>query len=741
MARSPGGGGRGAPYWLSFAFITLVLGGLTTVFVLVVLPQRFVLRSGLRESGISFPARAPSFRSVEGVVVVPRRPAPAPPEAPEPEPGPGPAEALWERVGPLLRAGDHERALPLFSEYLSSHPGDMAVRLEHGVALARSGRPREAEAELERVVRATGEPRARLALARLLRDRGETARALSLYRGLVTERPEDPALRHELARTLAWAARWDEAAAEYRALLAAAPDPGYRLELARTLYWAGRPGEAGEALAAIPEDAPEREEAAELAARLEELLAAEGEPPVPPAAEDPLARARRAAAEGDHALASRLYRRLLEERPRDPDLWLEWADFLQFRADDLEGARAALLARARLVEPGAEEALRLARLHVWTGREAAARASLEEILRESPDLADAWALLGDVRRWEGARPAAVRAYRRALVLSPEAEVPREGLAEVRAETRRIIAVRELPGLGPEVSFFRDSDGYRRLDLAGRATVVRSDVVVGVQSGYRRLEGLGPAGVERAEEGPFAEVEVARWWREGTLRTSVTAGAERLDAFGVEPSFGARLEVPDLDGLALEAEYRHGPAYPVAITLESVVETVRADHLRASAYRGLAGGWAVSGVGEVASVRGAGSDNWRLGGGVSLLRRLSPVLGVGVGSQLLGYTDAAPVPEARRLYWDPRVFWSGAVTLEARLPGEGGWTAHGRLRPGIALVDERAPLARETVPQLAMEAGFGYRGDRATFAVDAFHLRGREGDYNSLGVGLRLVVRP
>lgn len=738
-----GDDGRRIPYWLAFALLTLFLGGLTAAFVLVVLPQRYVLQSGLRESGIAFPARAPSFRAEAGVTVAPRpRPPPAVETGP---PAPGPAELFWARAVGLLEAGEVDRALRLFEAYLAERPVDGDAWREYGVLLAREGRPTEAEAALERAVRATGDRRARLELARLARDGERTARAVSLYRALLAETGADPSLRHELARTLAWAGRYDEAAAEYRVLLEAEPRPELRLELARALHAAGRPEEARRALAAIPEDAPVAGEVRALDGRIAaELAAGAGEGAVDGRAEpaaDPLTRARRAAAEGDLDEAARLYREVLASRPRDAELWLEWADFLQYRREDLEGAREALLRRTRLVEPGPEEALRLARLHAWTGREAEARAALEALLEGHPDRIEAWTLLGDLRRWAGDRPAAARAYRRALEREAGAAAPARGLAAVRADTRALLASRELPGLGPRIAFFRDSDGFRRLEAGGSARRLLGEWVVGARSGYQRLEGFDPSGAESVEEGPFAELEAARWWRQGTIRVSAAAGAEALDAFGAEPRFGLGLRLVEPGGGSLELAYRHEPAHPVTVTLESVIRTVRSDRLSLSAYRPLGGAWAATASAEAGSFRGGGADNWRLGVGGSLQRRLAPWAGAGAAVQLLGYTKAAPVPAARRLYWDPRLFASLTGLLELRTPGESGWTAHGRIRPGIAFVDERDPLAPARAPQLGLEAGFGRAGERATWAVDLFHLRGREGDYNAFGVGLRLSVRP
>lgn len=750
MADRSGGERRRAPYWLSFTLTTLVLGGLTAAFVLVVLPQRFVLQAGLRESGISFPTRLPSFRPVEGVAVPPR-PLPSPP-------APGAAEAFWADVTPLLRDGRHREALPLFSDYLTERPGDANAWREYGLALHRAGRPLEAKTALARAVELSGDRRARLELARLLREHGETDRALSLYRELVVERPTDLALRHEFARALAWSESYEEAADEYNALVAEAPENAlYRMEYGRTLYWAGRVEEAAQILAELPDDSPEWSETAELRARLAAHLAAQEGPPEPAvqiarqgdapprtaagSAEDLLRRAREAVAAGDLELARERYGALLEEVSEDPELWREWADVLQYRLEDMEGARAALLRRAELTTPEPEERLRLARLHAWTGREDQALADVTALTEEEPGHAEAWVLRGDLHRWRGDRHAAARAYERALAVSSETEGAAEGLAAVREETDRVVATRERSGLGPELQHFRDSEGYRRLDLAGRWSAMHPNGALVARTGYRRLEGFGLGGVRQVEEGVFGELELSRWWREGTLRAALSAGAERLEPFGVEPTFGLSLETRSPSGFSLEAAYQHGAAYPLATTLESVVEPVRADELRVAVAHDLGRDWSAGASGELASLRGGGTDNWRLGGGVSLFRRITPAVRLGIGSQLLGYADAAPVPGTRRLYWDPRSYWSTVVILELSLPERNGWSVHGALRPGVAVVEERAPGEPGTVPQLSTEAGLRYRSDRWSLFTDAFYLRGREGDYNAFGIGATLSVRP
>ncbi|MFQ5888709.1 MAG: tetratricopeptide repeat protein [Gemmatimonadota bacterium] len=292
--RTSGARRRRLPYWASYGVVALILTAVTAFFALVVLPQRFVLHAGLRESGISFPARRPGFAAVSRGRIVQPPPRRIPPAAP----GEGPAERFWRGILPLLETGRYEKALPLFRQYLEHHPEDTDVWREYALALIRAGRPAEAEAAIEHLGAPNDRLAARLALARFWRDRGETDRAIEAYRDLVMAYPENRTLRRELARALSWAERYDEAAQVFAELLGQdREDEALRLELARVLYWAGRLPEAREVLAGISPDSREAAEAVALDGRLAELLARR--PPSPPVDEPPVVRARRAAAEGD----------------------------------------------------------------------------------------------------------------------------------------------------------------------------------------------------------------------------------------------------------------------------------------------------------------------------------------------------------------------------------------------------------------------------------------------------------
>lgn len=744
------------PYWLSLAIWVLALGGLTTAFVLVVLPQRYVFQTGLRASGVSFPAEGAPFGSADVVMVAPSpraEPEPAEPVE-EPAPPPGPAETLWARVGPLLEEGREAEAIPLLEAYLADHPDDIPVRMEYGIALVRAGELEKADEAFRRVIAATDDRRASLERAHLLRDRGEWDAAAELYGELSRERPDEQVLRLEHARALARAERWDEAERAYVDVLAAAPERhDLRLELAEVLWTADRPDDAERVAASVPQGAPERTAAVELRERIAILDEPVDDAPDPEEI-DRLDRALAAIEEQDVERVLALYRDDRAEREDAPDRLLAWADIFQYRLEDMARARTLLEERAELVDPTPALRLRLAHLYTWSGREEEAVAELElalaedaartESAAETEDAtrAEVWALLGDVRRWWDERPLSADAYDRALVIDddqPRAIVGRQALAEA---TARAITDEEGPGIGPTLDFFRDSEGFRRMDLTAHAALVRDRRdVVRVRSGFRRLEGSGIDGAPGLEDGLFAEVELARWWREGTVRASVTVGAERMDpSSGVRPVVGADVRADGFEGWDLTGSYRREQAYAVVTTFESLDLVIHADRLRVAVERALGSGWSLAAGTEAGSLRGGGETTWRGGADLGLHHRLAPVLRVGATSHLLGYSGAAPVPLDRPAFWDPELFWATELPIELQTDRTRGWNAHARVSPGVGLVRSRDAEETSWIPQVGGEVGARYRGDRASFDANLFHTRGREGDYDALGFSVHLSIR-
>ncbi|MFQ5890259.1 MAG: tetratricopeptide repeat protein [Gemmatimonadota bacterium] len=445
--------------------------------------------------------------------------------------------------------------------------------------------------------------------------------------------------------------------------------------------------------------------------------------------------------QGDLEAAARLYGEALEMSPDDAELWLEWVDFLQVRLADDEAARKALERYGERFGLTPDLSFRLAQLEAWAGRNAEARERLEALIAEDPSRAEAWTLLGDLRRWAGDRPGAADAYRRALALDPQSEQAAAGLAEVRRQTEAVVAAREPEGAGPRAEGFLDSDDYRRFDLAGTSRFRWGVTALRTTAGYRTLRGLDLGGLKRTEEGVFGEVEISHWWREATIRTALSGGLEHLDAFGLEPTFGGLLEIPNADGYAFFARATHGPAYPITRTLESVIEPVYADQLAVSLYHALGARWSVLFVGDATHLAQPAEDNFRWNGGISLSRRLTPALSAGVGSRFLSFGRPATRVGLRRLYWDPSAFWATDVSLALRSPGREGWGYYASLAPGFALIDEREVPGTDLVPQIRTEAGVSFLGERTTFSADLFYGRGRERDYSSFGFELQLSVRP
>ncbi|UCD23517.1 MAG: tetratricopeptide repeat protein [Gemmatimonadota bacterium] len=731
MPRTPARKQSRTPYWLRFSLFLVSFGGITSAFVLVVLPKRFVLQAGLVESGISFPAERPPFQPPHSRPIV--RPAAYETVGSVP---PGPAETLWYRVLPLLETGQYVAALTVMTDYLEDYPDDIGVWQEYARTLVKAGRTDEAINVYRRLAAISDELLGKLALARLLRDSGDLDDSFRLYRELIAAQPDDLEMHLEFARALVWAERYREARMVYQKARWLSPDDSrLAFELSQVLAWDNRPVAAYLLLQSLPSEDRESDELIGFRRYLDSLIVAS----LPPSL-TPVDQARRAVALRDLERAEALYRRVLRSRPTDPDIWLEWAGFLQYHLDDPAAARTALLRVATMRDLTGDEQLRLARLHVWTGHENDAVIVLEGVVADDPTNADAWALLGDLHLWSGARLQARDAYESALQISPGHPIATAGLDTLRQQTYRTIAEQENPNAGPHLLYFSDSDEFLRLDLLAEAAFVRRSTAITVSAGYRRLEGVQLSGSSGSDNGPFAEVELAYWWRLGTIRTAVSAGVEQLDAFGNQPSFVAQFDFPDASGTAVRALYRHGPAFPQTLTYQSVQASLMSDLVEASAFRMIGTHWNMSISGSAGSFHADGSSNLRLGGAIGALYQFSPIVTGGLTTQLLAFADSAPRTDGQRLYWDPSLFWATGVQLTLSTPRAKPTMLYLRLTPGVALNNERDGQGAQWVPQLAAETGLRYETRRFLLTGDVAYLRGREGGYDSFGANFRFGVK-
>jgi tetratricopeptide (TPR) repeat protein len=683
----------------------------TLVLVLYVLPERYVISAGFRESGLSFPTPVTPFLPVPEVSVR-ARPLPEPP-APPSDATAGPADAVAGAPEPEAAPQDD-----------------------------------------------------RLLLARELRDLGETDAAAAAYAVLSAESPDDTALRLEWALAHAWAGEHERAAELLREALTRAPSSiSLRVELARAYFSLGRVLEADATLAELDHEALVTADALELRESLNDALRV---PPTTEAQPTRVELAARARAALDFAGARAHLADALAESPDDADAWQAYADLLEYELADFEGAREALLEVMRLRGPDASDELRLARLAIWTERSAEAAERLESLLasldralpadeadseRTRALRAETLALLGDLHRWAGDRLRASSHYVLALGEDDANARAHEGLAALDAEVARQIAEVESPRRGARASTLADTDDFARTDLALEWVEVSADGWVwGGAVGNRWLGGVDLGGGLSADrQGLFVELSGARWWRSGTVRTELSAGTEHMRSTW-DVALGASATHRGLEGRVTELRVEHGPAHVLTNTLQSVSAHVVHERVVLEHARPL--GEAASLVVSLDAARlhaeaasgpapTVGSDaTTRLQASLTASHTLTGSVSLGLTGQALGFLDAAPsgtLPGGGTLdlFWDPRLAVSAGPF--ARLDHEvaPGWTVTGRIAPGLALVDERGTSGFDLVPHLATEAGLVHEGSRVRAALDVFLYQGQFDGYRSYG--MRLTV--
>lgn len=760
MARRAERGSPSPHYYMGFGFTALILTGLTLFLVLVVLPRRYVLSAGFRESGVNFPSEAAPFSPPEETFN----------EAPPPPPPPavivrGPAELFWSEVDPLLETGRYAQALPLFEEYLAVHPDDRGARREYAITLSRSGASDEAVLIFDHLLSEADDPGVRLLLARSLRDRGRLTEAGTHYRILMKRDPGDASLALEWGQALAWDQEYGSAAEVLAgALRRDSTLVDLRIALAQVYYWSGELDDAHRVLSKLDEETLEAAGGVPLRREITAALTPpEPEVPENPAVQAPLTVSEMIAlarAEEDYEAAALLYREALDETPGDTATWRAYADLLQFALDDLEGARSALLnvEAGGAKDPGFQ--FRMAQLDIWTGRNADASRRLQLLLSdlqgegaesdpgESPvfgktETAEVRALLGDLHRWDGERDRSGDSYRMALETDSTNLRASDGLEELEAEIDGEIEDAESPGLAGNAYSLTDSDDFTRLDLAVEGVTINDHWVMGFRAGTRWLGGFDLLGQTREDQGLFLELESARWWRWGTFRTGLHFGLEEVRPGETDLSFGGSLRISDLGGFRADFAYDHGPAYPLTVTLQSVYGNVGQDRFAVNLAREIHRRWSLSLAGDAALLRPRGmeeerkAESLRLEAGLSLGRSITDDLILGVNGRALTYSEPSPVSDGMRLFWDPDALISSGFFAQWSKELSDSWNLRTRLNPSFAFIDERTSKGFEVVPHFSAEAGLSFSGSRFRTTMDAFYYQGRFDGYRAYG--LRLSV--
>jgi hypothetical protein len=359
------------------------------------------------------------------------------------------------------------------------------------------------------------------------------------------------------------------------------------------------------------------------------------------------------------------------------------------------------------------------------------------------DAADLRALLGDLYRWDGRRPAAVEQYELALAADPGHTAAQEGLTLVRQDVVQAFVQIERPRIGALGSSISDTDDFDRFDAGAEWRDMSNEWVWGAHAGTRWVRGFDLLGAPDTQQGVFLDAEVGRWWRSGTMRTALHFGLEDLRTDGMDVLVGASLRFADQSGGRTDVSVGREPAHLRTNTLQSVRAGLMEHRITASHMRPLDDRWSIAASGDVASLDDAlpgGSDSGlRMQGALSVGRAVGP-LTLGLSTGFTRFTQPAPSPGGIRLYWDPNSVVSAGLYAMIQHPVDDLWTFNARLGSGMARLDERGASGTQLVPHLSAEAGLAREGERYRAAFDLFCFQGRFDGYRAYGMNFSLSAR-
>ena len=607
-------------------------------------------------------------------------------------------------------------------------------------------------------------------------------------------------VRAELATILLQSGRYDEAAREFRVLLARDPSNfDHRLGLARALAWGNHPQEAERQLAQLSAKRP-------ATPGLDSLLRAVRDAYDPRALDaaawvvsDPwyspyrLALARALAREDMPRLAIAHFDTLLS-RPaigRLPDrgtLLRELADAYVAAGDRLGGAerlRSALAfapadtvlrhelasmfvdarryddARAQydtlvLQAPSGPLFLERARLRLALGDRAGATSDLWASVGMQPS-ARAYLLLGDLFRengdYRGARAMYVAARQgapndvRSAVASALAQLDRE-------ERPALIAplVGEDPGWRISEEVAADNLGVAYSELALRRTLaVAAATRIALGATWREL--TQHSGARHVDVSGYGAMIGA--WQEAAYGPAI--GRLEVDGGTVyHPIAGTLGEARGalsawLFAWQATAEVATGPAYPSLFSVDALLPTTGGRPLtERDATVTIGGPIGVLDVGVRVERSLVSDGNRRL--------TIDSYLRYPLAGNVFAVYSGAGVAFAQRstLYWDPQQYTSQAAGIEYAARRARGFSFAARVLPSYALSDEapsirsstpgtatvtRGPITRHTAFQFGAGTEVGYRVHGWEGAGALSYGRGRAGDYQRVGASVTLRMVP
>jgi len=609
-------------------------------------------------------------------------------------------------------------------------------------------------------------------------------------------------VRAELAAVLLQSKKYDDAAREYRALLARdQTNVGYRLGLARALAWGDRPREAEIELLALRTKRvygptvdtllrevrealePRAAEAAKWVAerrdyapyrlayaralarehynwaastQYDTLLAGGGQGKIPDAATLRLEQSRALIDVGDFTGGAARMREVLRAAPNDTALRHELANVLLSAHRDAE-ARAqydTLILRT----PTAELFVERARLRLANGDSSGAEYDLLASLKQRPG-ASSYVMLGDLYRERGDYVSAQGKYRDAIGM-PGRGVDRMGLrstiAQLARELRPVAAF--VPAVGDDPGLRMTTEGVS--DNLG-VHYVSSTVGGAVALGDATRVGLSVVHQYLAEHSAVRSIDLNTYGGDASLSSQIDYGSflGRFAISGgqVRPPASRAITVGDavvagwLNAWELALETSMGPAYPSLLTTTALrpadgVDDVLTERAMSGTLGGPVGPLDVA----VTAQRSRLSDANRR---VTLQGYARYPLAPAV---FVVYTASRITFDERSLrYWDPLDYVAHSAGVEvASRPLRGlSWAV--RALPGVAwsrelpqpkilngrLQPRPTEVVNRTAVQVSSSAELSWRGPGWEGMSAVSYGLGRVGEYQRLSVTLGARIIP
>ena len=492
----------------------------------------------------------------------------------------------------------------------------------------------------------------------------------------------DPqAVRAEYASVLLQAKHYEEAAAEYRQLLASDPaNIAHRLGLVRSLTWGGRHREA------------ERE--------LEPLLRTQP---------------------GDIALDSLLasIRTSYTASVAEAELWVaERPNHAPYR---IALARALVRDRRRYDE---------------------AIAHLDTLLRTNrTPPAEAYRILGDIHRWNGDLVRARSAYEQARALAPTDRGVATAILQLAREERPPIAFAPLPTdalgwqVGGETVEDNASLSYATLGVR-RGFALGPETVGSVGAEWRTMAERDSAGGSRAARIGAIDIGASRSFAIGQLGAR---GGLAVHPAGATVPYGTLSAVTWISTWNLSLEAAAAPAYPTLLTMASLLPS-DAGGGRPLGGRSttvtLAGPIAAADLAVSGQITQLSDGNARSTLQAFARHPLDPQWSVVYSASSIRFDERS----AR--YWDPLSYTAHSVGVEIGARAPRGFSYAARLLPGVARSVEVLPddeegegVDRRYVFQLSTGGEWSYRTARWDIAGGVAYGRGRADGYQRFGANL------